>query len=440
MRTGTTWDVVAVAALVAPLAGLLAPLAGASGRRSLARAARWGALAAAAGWTGLLAAAAAPEIGAFAPDGPAMAAAAGAALLAAIVTLDPPRGQRPTITTAFAAPLAAVAALAAGAIDPPTDPSRAVATAMVVGGAVVAAAAVGLAVGIRRLGVPLAVVAVSPALLLSLRGGAALAHPVVAAGLVVVGLAAGAAVLAARRPSGHGPIAIAACLLVAAVGAGPVAPARPWAALLAAGVVVVATGAGRWTVLALGPGAVGVVVALADVRAAGDPDPIAHLIFAAGVAVTIGGVALAALPPSSSPVAAPGPVVDPDDADWVDDLLGGAWADGEVDPAVDEIEPSPFPLEVRAAVAVAGGWLVLAPGSWRWAVADPEVLAPWDRAAAVAIAATAATAIVVAATGQARSLRAGPARRAPLAGRSEPARARRRSPGRPRLVRRRPTA
>jgi hypothetical protein len=155
--------------------------------------------------------------------------------------------------------------------------------------------------------------------------------------------------LAARRDgSPAGPVA-AACLLVAAVALGPVPAARPWAALLAGGTVLLASGVGRWAALALAPGTVAIAVATADVPAVGDPSPLAHGAFAAGLVVAAAALAIA---------------VGPTEAAGPDD-------------------PGPIALEAKAAVAVLTGWLVLAPGSWRWAVADPHVLDAWDRAAAV---------------------------------------------------------
>jgi hypothetical protein len=42
-----------------------------------------------------------------------------------------------------------------------------------------------------------------------------------------------------------------------------------------------------------------------------------------------------------------------------------------------------------AAVAALIGWLVVAPGSWWWAVGDGDVVRGWDRSAATAVAAAA---------------------------------------------------
>jgi hypothetical protein len=98
---------------------------------------------------------------------------------------------------------------------------------------------------------------------------------------------------------------------------------------------------------------VAVAVATADVPAAGDPSALPHAAFAAGVVVTVAGLAVAVRPPEAAGLDDPGPIA----------------------------------LEAKLAVAALTGWLVLAPGSWRWAVADPHVLDAWDRAAAVAAAA-----------------------------------------------------
>jgi hypothetical protein len=363
MRTGNGFDALAGLAVVAPLAGLLAPLAGGSGRRLVTRTGRWGALAAVAVWVVLLAADAAPALAGFAPDRLAMAAAAGTALLAAVVTIDPPAGGRLDLTGALAPPVAAVLGLVVGVIDPPTDIGRATATVLVVAGGALAAVAVAVAVGGKRVGggLPLAVVAVAPALLLALRGADAAADPMAGVGLLLLAAAVATAVGAARKPGSHaGPVA-AASLLVVAVALGPVPAVRPWAALLAGGTVLLATGIGRWTAAALVPGAVAVAVATADVPAAGQPLPAAHVVFAAGLAATVGALVVA---------------LRPTDALAAD-------------------EPSPIAVEAKLAVAALTAWVVVAPGSWRWAVANAAELHAWDRAGAVAVAAAAIAAVAV---------------------------------------------
>jgi hypothetical protein len=69
---------------------------------------------------------------------------------------------------------------------------------------------------------------------------------------------------------------------------------------------------------------------------------------------------------------------------------------GLVGPAA---EPAPAPPWTAALVATAliAGWLVLAPGSWTWAVGSRDLLDAWDLAAGVAAAAGLAAGVALAA-------------------------------------------
>jgi hypothetical protein len=53
-------------------------------------------------------------------------------------------------------------------------------------------------------------------------------------------------------------------------------------------------------------------------------------------------------------------------------------------------EPAPT-SPATAAVAALVAWIAVAPGAWTWALARPELLDAWDRAAVVAVAAAVAS-------------------------------------------------
>jgi hypothetical protein len=157
--------------------------------------------------------------------------------------------------------------------------------------------------------------------------------------VAVVAVAVAAAVVGGRIPAAGalGPLAVA-------VAASPIDVAAPAAALLGAAALLAVASRSPWGLVAAVPGAALVARSLADVPAV-DADVVTMFAVAA---------ALAAVATALSTT----PVPDPD-------RVPGA---------------APVALALVA-------WLVVVPGSWRWAVPDPAVLAGWDRAAAVALAA-----------------------------------------------------
>lgn len=364
MRTGLGWDLLALAALLLPAAGIVAPLASGPDRQAaVVRTGRWGCLAATLAWVVLLAAGAAPELGALDPAPLAMAAAAAAALLAASVARGP--GAGPALAPIAAAGLG----LGVAIVDEPNGPETAARLALLVlaaGG--LAAVAVAASSRVRALAPVRLVVPV--ALLVVLRAAtllpAATGPRAVLAGGAVAAIGAGVAGLAATWRPWTG--ALAAVLLVPAAALAPVVAARPAAGLLAAGAVLGATGAGRWTLAASAPGLALLATAAADVPAP-PVDRAAQLTWVAGVVAAAVGLAWAATRPAAG-------VGAPDDP------------------------PTP---EVQVAAGVVAAWLLVAPSSWRWAVPEASLLVAWDRAAAVGVAAAA----IAAAAAAVRGLRPG---------------------------------
>jgi len=341
-RGGTAWDVLAVVALVLPLAGLAVPLAGPADRRSTVAVARVGALAAAALWVLVLAAGAAPELGPFEPEPLALAAAAGAVLVAASLA------EGPTAGALAAAPAAALVAVVAGTASAPgsldTGP-----------GVLLVAAAAALTAVALLLPEPALAVVVPGVLVGGLWGAGALTDPPISVGLVLAAVAvlpAHVPRLAPRDPARRAAMSVAIAALAVAIG--PVEAARPAAPLLVAGAVLVLAAARRWALLATLPGAAVVAGALADVPTPEGLAPGVHV----GAAVLLAAVAAR--------------------------VVAMTWDDGG----------RAQPVDARAAAGALVLWLVMAPGSWRWAVTDTDLLDAWDRAAATAAAAV-ATALVV---------------------------------------------
>jgi hypothetical protein len=204
------------------------------------------------------------------------------------------------------------------------------------------------------------------ALFAGLRGAGELADPPLALSLTLAAVAAAASALSMSGLPGSGvrwtdriagvphTSAVVLALAALAAAAAPVPAARTAGGLLAAAAVLAAADLCRsWPLLAAFPGAAVVATGLADVPVPDGPHPVVHVALAALLAVAAAGLAAAPVRPAES-------------------------------------GPSPAP-EVQALVVVLVGWLALAPGSWRWAVPDDDVLGPWDRAAATA----AAVAVVV---------------------------------------------
>lgn len=352
-RTGTAWDVLAVVALLAPLAGVSVPLAGTGDRQAVVLAGRLGALAAATAWGVVLAASAAPELGRFGPDPFAAAAAAGACLVAAFVATDDAG-----VGAVLAPPAASAVALAVGAATPPTSLSGGAGVALATTAAGVAVAAVLAPNRWRAAGV-----VVPGALVVALWAADATADPPAAAGIVLAGFAVALAATHARRLR-HLPLLggldagrrSVAALSVAAVGVavGPVVAARSAGPLLAAAAVLTAIAGRRWAMAAALPGAAVVATALADVPASGGGGSGAHVVVAVLLAAAAAGL-----------VAAP----------WPEDRAR--------------------PPEGLVVAAVLVAWLAIVPGSWGWAVGDADLLDTWDRAAAVAAAGAAAALAVL---------------------------------------------
>ncbi len=163
-RTGAGWDLLAAAAVLAPMAALV-------GRRLAVP----GALAGLAGFVVLLAAGAAPELGRFTPDPLALAAAAGTLLVTATLM-----ERAPGIAVALG-PAAAAVCFVVGLVDPP-DLGSGPATVLTVGAAAVAAGVV-LEPEPGRLLLP-------AVLLAALRGAAELAEPAPGIGLALTATAA----------------------------------------------------------------------------------------------------------------------------------------------------------------------------------------------------------------------------------------------------------
>jgi hypothetical protein len=123
-RTGSGWDLLAAASVLAPMAVLV-------GRRLAVP----GALAGLAGFVVLLAAGAAPALGGFTPDPLALAAAAGTSLVAATLMERAPR------SSIAVGPAATAVCFVVGVVDPP-DLGSGPATVLTVGAAAVAAGVV----------------------------------------------------------------------------------------------------------------------------------------------------------------------------------------------------------------------------------------------------------------------------------------------------------
>jgi hypothetical protein len=337
----------AVAAVALPLAGLGAAVLGVTSRGAVVAAGRWGALGAVAAWAVVLVGGGEPAIGRFTPDALAAAAAAGAALLAAALATD--RDDDDPVPL-VAPPLAAALALAAGVAAEPSTLTRGPAIALVVAGAAGSVAALVLPGWAR-----VTLVALPVAVLAAVRGAAVLDDPPAALPLALAAAAAATGVLHATRTRrfGHTRPAVVLALGAAAVAVAPVEAARAGAVLLgAAAVAVAALASQRWALAATLPGAAVVAAALADVPVPGGPSPVVHVAFA----VLLGAAAV------SVAVAAPGDAARP-------------------------------PAEVAAAVAAVTAWVVLAPGSWGWALPDDGALDAWDRAAGVGAAAVALAAV-----------------------------------------------
>jgi hypothetical protein len=344
LSTGVVVDAAAAVALVAPLAGVFAPVAGRN-RATAERVAGFASLLAVVVWAGLLVAAAAPSIGRYQPDALALAAAAGAALLAG--RRLPPR-HSPATPVGVAAVAVAVA-LAAGVVDGPTELATAAAAATAI-----AAAAVLVAVVIAAGRLPALIPLVPAVLLVGLRAGAAapVGPDTTAAVAAAVLAGAGVAVALTRRgataPSRAGAaVAVALGVVAIAVGLGPVPGLAAAAALLAAAAVLaVAAGPLVGAVAAL-PGAAAALTTVVD---AGTGPVAARVVVGAAVVAVV--VVVALLARRDAP---------------------GAAAAG--------------PIGIDAATVVAGilaTWLVLAPGAWAWAGDAGDGLRAWDQGAAVA--------------------------------------------------------
>jgi hypothetical protein len=348
-RTGAAWDVLAVAALLAPLAGVGVLAAGKAGGLAV-RAGRLGALAAGAAWVAVLAAGAAPEVGRLSPDPLAVAAACGAALLAAGLASD----EGGIVATASPV-VASVVALVVGVVAEPSDLGRGQAVSLV---AVGAAAALVVA-DLRGTG-RLALVLLPAALLAGLRGAGELADPptVLAPVLAAVALASGVhrqdrtVLFLHTRPLPPAAVVAVGSLAVAAA---PVEQARAGGVLLAAAAVVVAAvPANPWAIAAAAPGAALAAAGLADVPVPDGPNPLIQallaLLLAGAAAVAVEGALRAPRAPRAVPA-----------------------------------------LDARAAVAVVAVWLVVLPSSWGWALPGHDVAEAWTSAARVALVAAAAT-------------------------------------------------
>jgi hypothetical protein len=332
-RAGGLWDALAVVALVAPVAGFLAGLAGARLAWPAATLSRAGCVLAAALWSGLLVAGAAPAVGRLDPDLLGMAAAAGAALLAAAVAEG--EGSVPLV----AGLAAAAAGAAATIVDAPESLGPSAGGSLVMVGAVLAASALAASGPVR-----LAVVVAPLALLAGLRGAAVLVDP--SDVLAVVLAAAAAAGAWSWRRGVPLPPSVPLAIGAGAASLAPVAAARPAAALLAAAAVLVAAAPHwRWAPCAAFPGLAVLATALADVPAPDGPAAVVHVVYAALLAAAVAGVVVA-------PEAAPS-------------------------------DTAPSPL-VAVPVGLLVAWLVVAPGSWRWAVPDRDAVDPWDAGAALA--------------------------------------------------------
>lgn len=356
MRAGAGWDAACLVALLAPLAGVAAPLGGPVGRAAVVRAGRSGSLVAVALFAALAAGRVQPTLGAFEPDLTTLAAMAGAALVAAVLAVDPVPGARRRPVAALAPPSAALTALGLGVLEGPTDLSPTSA-----GAAVVVAGAVSVAVAVlaaHRRGpevVALAAVLLPAALLVVLRAGRPLllADPesVAAAAGPAAALVAGAAAVAAVAVRRWASLAAATGpALVVAAALAPLSAARPVAGVLAAGAVLHAVAGARWSSVALAPGLAVLATVAADLPAP-DAEGLAHGTWALGISGAAIGLAWAS---------------------WT------SWAEPTADAA-----PAPA-IEARAAVGLLVAWLVLVPGRWAWADPPVDRFRAWERAAAVA--------------------------------------------------------
>lgn len=351
------WDLLAVAGVVAPFAGIASPALGAPDG-SIVRWGRWSALAAAAAFVVLAAVGAAPSLGDFAPDRLALAASAGALLIATALATEPPAG-RGSLAARLAAPAGGVVALCSGLAGTGAGLGRNEAAALLVVGGVAAAvlAVAGGSPGDRRL----AAVFQPAALLVAFRGAAALPPgrpiaPVVIA-LAVLGAALALVGLTGRPWAFRPPPAAAIGAWAAVVAAAPLVGARPAGVVLgAAAVLTLALPGRRWPLLATLPGTAAVATALADVpTGAPAPWPPTHVTLAVLAAFTVAALTVAARR---------GP------------------APGQA-PAADAAHvPS---AEAVAAVAVLTTWIALAPGAWSFGHA--AAFAAWDEGAAIAAAA-----------------------------------------------------
>jgi len=414
-RTGSLWDVLAAVATLVPLGAI-------AGRRWAVAAP----LAATVIWVLLLGAEAAPEIGRFTPDALALAAAAGTVLIAAALAEGALRAAADdrALLVVGAGPAAAAVCFGIGLVDQP-DLGSGAATALVL------AAAAG--VGVAALGPSPLRLLVPAALLAGLRGAVELVDPAEALGLVLAAASAALAILPARLAGRGGPASAqepvrvdrfghrgggwltrtplgALGLASLAISVAPVPAARLAGALLAAAAVLVVAadalgdrsepapyvpvhpwlaselglepgeeeperpadtepdpGPRAAVLLAAAPGASLVLTGLADVPSPGAPSVAVHVVFAALVlAVAVG-------------------------------LVAGAGR-----PSMRRAD-RPSPVEVAIGGLV--GWVLLAPGSWRWAVPAADALDAWDRAAAVAAAAGTLVVVVSVAVAVAASWR-----------------------------------
>lgn len=386
-------DAVLVLALLAPLVGL----SGLVGRLSVAiagRLAQAGALVAAACWFALLVAGSAPEVWRFAPDELTLAACVGAALIAA--------GAAPAAGPAVAAGLGALTATLAVATDGrPSTAALACGLLATWGVAVAARTSTGWPAVVAGVGVvltALALVDVGDAGTAELRPLALLATGSAAVGLVagsrprhtvsvlVVGVVVASLRFLPGLPDEGGADALALALAFAGTVAAactlpdrwraglpwrlptPVAALALWALAVAAapveGAAVVAVLLAAAAVLVAAVPAPGVLVAAVP----------GAVLLAEGLAAGRGGVLgpLAALAGATVVALATG--------------VGGVAAGVEEATERDQAGPDAVPAVLLAI------WLVAIPGSW--AFAGPGDLSLYDRGAAVAIAASMASAVL----------------------------------------------